>query len=94
MTTIKHIPVKHDPCVVRDDLRCPICDFGLFECAVCGGAEGELPMECPGILMTGEQKDRVMAGSLDYQLGRWFEPKEREPSGVIRIPTVNSKRFQ
>lgn len=50
---------------------CPICVGGLGSCTVCGGAECELPSECPGAPMTDEQKEQVCAGQLDYRNGQW-----------------------
>jgi len=40
-------------------------------CAICGGVEGSLPTECPGVSMTGDQKASVQAGQLDYRDGEW-----------------------
>lgn len=47
---------------------------GLAHCKVCGGAEGALPTECPGLKMSPEALDEVYAGRLDYQQvkGGWF----------------------
>jgi hypothetical protein len=38
----------------------------LGGCEICGGWEGELPTDCPGITMTLEQRQAVMVGKLDY----------------------------
>lgn len=36
-------------CGRTSDGKCPVCDWGLGVCAVCGGAESELTgTECPG----------------------------------------------
>ena len=48
----------------------------LAWCMTCGGAEGSLPTECPGVRMTGAQGDAVYDGELDFVGGRWVE-KER-----------------
>lgn len=44
---------------------------GLACCVLCGGAEGSLPTECPGVVMTSEQHDEVYGGRLDYRDGAW-----------------------
>lgn len=38
----------------------------LGGCSVCGGWEGEVPTDCPGVEMTEEQRAAVMDGQLDY----------------------------
>lgn len=50
---------------------CCVCQGGLALCDVCGGAEGSMPTECPGVKMTGHQQDEVMAGRLDFKDGAW-----------------------
>lgn len=45
---------------------------GLQHCKVCKGGEDELPKECPGVEMTGEQMDRVSNFELQYFNGRWW----------------------
>ncbi len=44
---------------------------GLFSCSVCGGAEGSLPTECPGVRMGPYLRERVYAGRYDFRDGRW-----------------------
>ena len=46
-------------------------DDGLAHCKVCGGAEGSLPTECPGVRMCPEQEARVQAGFDDFINGAW-----------------------
>lgn len=53
--------------------ECPRCQ-GLFVCAVCGGAEAELPTECPGVQMTLEEKEAVQGRQLDFRDGSWKYP--------------------
>ncbi len=50
---------------------CNICDGGLALCMVCGGAEGSLPTECPGIRMTNQQEEEVYKKELDFVDGAW-----------------------
>jgi hypothetical protein len=38
---------------------------------VCGGAEGALPTECPGELMSFERMQLVYAEQLDFRDGCW-----------------------
>lgn len=59
--------------------RCPIHEGGLASCTVCGGAEGSLPKDCPGVSMTPEQEDAVYDGNLDFVNGVWVEL--RQPAG-------------
>lgn len=40
-------------------------------CKVCGGAEGTLPTECPGVRMKPQQYDDVQGGMLDFRDGSW-----------------------
>lgn len=65
---LKHKCVQHTGCQKE---RCPVCEGGLCTCEVCGGSEGELPKECPGVAMTEEQRDAVMAGHIDFRGGVW-----------------------
>jgi hypothetical protein len=53
------------------DERCQICIGGLSLCNVCGGAEGSLPTECPGVRMTEQQEELVYAGVLNFIDGQW-----------------------
>lgn len=69
----KHVYFKHEG-RCPDLGHCNYCDGGLALCVVCGGAEGELPTECPGGRMTREQRKDVYSGILDYKSGRWVDP--------------------
>lgn len=54
---------------------CWYCGGDLFWCAVCGGAEGSAPTNCPGERMDEATENRVHAGEIDYRDGRgWCEP--------------------
>ncbi len=49
--------------------------YNLFLCSVCGGAEGSLPTDCPGVKMSADQEEKVYGGSLDYREDKgWCEP--------------------
>lgn len=65
----KHTLEKHTDC---KDEYCILCVGGLASCIICGGAECELPKECPGTKMTSEQKDQICAGHIDYIHGKWI----------------------
>lgn len=64
MPPFKHFPKKPKrphvlltketcDCGRSSDGKCPVCDWGLGVCAVCGGAESELVgTECPGVHRT------------------------------------------
>lgn len=45
----------------------------LAHCKVCGGAEGSLPTDCPGVKMTSEQEDKVYGCELDFRCGEWVQ---------------------
>lgn len=72
----KHVRVEHEK-----GCDCIMCRGGLFECSICGGCEGEIPMDCPETKMTEAQKDGVMAGHLDYQRGKWINVLANIPRG-------------
>lgn len=70
----KHVKMictkKHDD---GGEAHCNICD--LFLCSVCGGAEGSLTTDCPGVNMNTETADAVYGGFLDFREGRgWVTP--------------------
>lgn len=52
---------------------CQWCDGGLVACRVCFGSEGALPTECPGVMMTHEQRNDVYREHLDFVNGAWVE---------------------
>lgn len=68
---MQHKQVVHIRC---QENHCPICEGGLSLCEICGGAEGSMPTECPGVKMTHAQSDAVYAGTLDYRSGSWCKP--------------------
>jgi hypothetical protein len=44
---------------------------GKNECAVCGGVDKSLPEDCPGRLLTIEEKAKITEHFLDYKRGKW-----------------------
>lgn len=73
-----HIQFKHeDPekCPEWEGRYCMFCDGGIFQCSVCGGAEGSLPSECPGYLIPMDMQDAIYNGALDYKDGKWIDLK-------------------
>ena len=48
---------------------CNACCLAI--CTVCGGAEGSLPTECPGVEMTTQESCMVLEGITDYYDGAW-----------------------
>lgn len=58
-------------CRCEDPRFCPVCEGGLKHCRTCGGAEGSLPTECPGVRMTEQQETEVYARELDFIDGAW-----------------------
>lgn len=53
---------------------CWICEGRLFLCTICGGAEGTLPYECPGVRMTQAQATDVISLRKDFVGGEWRVP--------------------
>lgn len=53
------------------DPNCGICNGGLKDCDVCGGAEASLPTDCPGVRMSADDADAVQAGHKDFVNGEW-----------------------
>ena len=57
---------------IRDRTEtCVYCT--LFICEICGGAEGSLPVHCPGRKLTHEESEAIMASTLDYKDGEWIK---------------------
>lgn len=77
----------HTPatCDGRDCNGCMFCAGGLDGCSVCGGLEGAMPSNCPGVKMTAEQIDEVYAGRLDFRDGLWVAATSpSSPAGHCR----------
>lgn len=51
---------------------CPICRGGLSLCEVCGGAEGTLTTDCPGVPLNRIQEEEVAKQSIDFRDGIWI----------------------
>jgi hypothetical protein len=68
-----HIRATHPPDLDCGPYGCNVCN--LFICSVCGGAEGSLASECPGVQLTTEQQDEIYAGTLDFKNGEWVRSK-------------------
>lgn len=50
----------------------------LSLCSRCGGAEGDLPTDCPGVRMDYDVRELVYADRLNYVSGAgWVEPGDR-----------------
>jgi hypothetical protein len=52
---------------------CFICNGGLADCTVCGGAEAALTTECCGEKLPVNILDSVQANELDFIGGHWVE---------------------
>lgn len=52
----------------------------LFLCRVCLGAEASLPTDCPGVQMTQQQDDMVLAGELDFRSDRGWVSESNSPT--------------
>ena len=51
--------------------RCFVCEGGLGWCTVCGGAEAELPTECPGRNLTESERASISRGDSNFKNGAW-----------------------
>ena len=82
---MKHVP-KTCAC---DKTRCPVCN-GLTICTVCGGAEGELLLVCPGVKLTSEEHEANYAGRgvMNVLLG----PGGRYGEHAAVLPDVGARR--
>lgn len=45
---------------------------GLNHCGICGGSFAWATSQCPGKLLTDEQRNEVESGSLDYHRDKWW----------------------
>jgi hypothetical protein len=68
---MQHVFIEPSECDCRGEAGCMICDGGLALCKNCGGLEGGLPSECPGVQMAAGQMDAVYQGRIDYRNGQW-----------------------
>lgn len=85
----EHIAEVHTGCEIP---HCHICNGGLFNCVVCGSAEGASTDHCPGIRMTWYALDQVYAMKLNFRDGmwrhepasHWLNPDERKQRENVR----------
>lgn len=68
-----HIRATHDRCT---RLNCWTCE--LFICTVCGGFEGSLTSQCPGVKVSDEHLQLVYKANLDFRRDRGWYARERE----------------
>ena len=74
---VKHTLEVHDAdCEI---MYCNVCEGGLANCVVCGGAESSLTSECCGYRIPPGISDQVSMGTLDYEGGIWFRPTKMLP---------------
>ena len=74
------------------EVGCQFCDGGLGACTVCGGFEGTLTTECPGVRITPEQEDRIYKiGNLDFRDGEWVN-KPNYPRTPKKTSVVHCKK--
>lgn len=65
----------------------------LFYCVNCRGAEADLPTECPGYPMTEDQRQRIMAGWIDFKGGKWVALGKRDHSGRVYRERYDGERI-
>lgn len=65
-----HVFETHTDC---DKPHCNICVGGLAYCTVCGGAEGDLPTDCPGEKLAYGVLGQIYQGEIDYINGKWVK---------------------
>lgn len=86
--------MKHLRHICPDACDCPLCTGGLFQCTLCGSAEGELTTDCPGELVHPNNRELVLAGELNYSEGWWVflgEPSKQPVFGLPK-PLKNPKQ--
>jgi len=64
---------------------------GLAYCERCGGGEGSIPTDCPGMQMPALVEQRVYACALDFVAGHWIVP-DHGRALVIRFPAQLPER--
>ena len=52
---------------------CIVCEGKIGHCTVCDASMTELPLECPGRLMSAKEKVFVAEGDWNYLNGQWVE---------------------
>ena len=69
----------------RPETEDPRCQNGtcvhvnLFCCRTCGGAEGDMPTDCPGERMTYGQRKAIYDDDLNYTWPHgWVRPEDRQ----------------
>jgi hypothetical protein len=71
-------PFLHRPSKC-DAERCACCENGFAVCEVCGGAEGDLPDDCPGRRISLFAREEIMAERLNYVFPfGWVKPGDRQ----------------
>jgi len=67
-----HIPLKcgpqkdGHPAHSNSGAHCPFCEEEILACATCGGAEGSLPKQCPGVKISEDDQQLIYKGVLDF----------------------------
>ena len=57
---------------------CAFCHGGLGACVTCGGLEGSLTRDCPGVRCDEIVLDAVYTEEIDYHRGRgWIRREEK-----------------
>jgi hypothetical protein len=54
-----------------DDDACNICRGGLSYCEICKGAEGGMPIDCPGYQLTAGELNAIGRRERDFKDGQW-----------------------
>ena len=88
---VNHIYYKcKEPC---ETIHCNFCDGGLSSCIVCDGAEGSLPSECPGKVMSCKEQELIFDGDLDFRDGKWIKTEGEENKWIkINKKIADSKK--
>lgn len=95
MSNVLHFPRHKLHCC--DAERCFVCEGGLGLCSTCGGAEIELPTDCPGTPLTDAQRQGICDGTMDYIQGYgWVISSgaypEKKTSSQLYLDRVQSLR--
>lgn len=79
MGTVLHWPkhLWHGPSDHKEFYESDTCQACVLSfCKRCRAGEAELTTECPGIPSSGEHREEVVAGTLDFTLAKgWHTPK-------------------
>jgi hypothetical protein len=86
MTTVLSFPGhKWAHCTNVECYGCYLCQGGLSQCTVCGGAEGALTTDCPGEMSDWMVIEEVYKGNVDFiRREGWVQRPSRHSPAYCR----------